>query len=154
MSYNLLMWIYKNKELKEEDIPAQAIGFIYIIKSNSEKMYVGKKLLTKAAYKTVNGKKKKIRKESDWQDYWSSSDYVKEAIAMEGIENYTREIICFCLSLAVLNYSEQKIQFACSVLEDMNWLNGNINAKIFKGNVYKKIPKEINNFILSCTSSQ
>ena len=59
------MWLYNNKELTDEDIPTSAIGFIYVIKNTlNDKKYVGKKQLTKAGYKTVNGKKKKIRRES------------------------------------------------------------------------------------------
>ena len=79
------MWLFNKKELKTEDIPPKAIGFIYKITNTSDGMwYIGRKLLTRAATKTIKGKKKKIRKESDWTDYWSSSPKLIETIEKEG----------------------------------------------------------------------
>jgi hypothetical protein len=61
-------WIYQGKEiLTEEDIPFEkAFGFVYVITQKSTgKKYIGRKILTNAAKKTVNGKKKKVRVQSD-----------------------------------------------------------------------------------------
>ena len=59
---NVNNWLYEGKELVPENIPEKAIGFIYIITHPDGRRYIGKKLLTRAATKVVNGKKKKIRK--------------------------------------------------------------------------------------------
>ena len=56
------MWTYNNVQIQDTDIPEQAIGFIYIITHTpSSRKYIGRKLLTMAGTKQVNGKKKKIR---------------------------------------------------------------------------------------------
>ena len=134
------MWKYKNKEIIDEDIPKKTIGFIYIIinKLNNKK-YIGKKLLTKAVYKTVNKVKKKIRKESNWKDYYSSSDILLDDIEKNGKENFERIILHFCISKTELNYLEEKLQYQFEVLENDNWYNSNIRARIFKERIYKKV---------------
>lgn len=126
-------WIYKNHELNLSDIPNDAIGFLYLITdTKTSKSYIGKKLLTKAATKVVNGKKKKIRKPSDWQDYWSSSPTILEMIEKDGCDSLKREILLFCNTKSALNYAEEKAQFIFGVLESDHWINSNIRSKIFK----------------------
>lgn len=133
------MWKYNNKEITE-DLPLKAIGFIYIIinKLNNKK-YIGKKLLTKAGYKTVKGVKKKIRKESDWKDYYSSSPLLISEVERLGKDNFERVILHFCLSKTELNYLEEKLQYQFEVLESDSWYNSNIRARIFKERIYKKV---------------
>ncbi len=101
--------------------------------------YVGRKLLTKAAYKQVNGVKKKIRKSSDWEDYYSSSPTLLADVEKFGKENFKREILVFCNSKSALNYTEEKLQFEFGVLESHLWYNNNIRAKIFKKNIIGKV---------------
>jgi hypothetical protein len=126
-------WIYKGKPLDDTKIPENAIGFLYMISDTStSKSYIGKKLLTKAATKVVNGKKKKIRKPSDWQDYWSSSPTILEMIEKDGCDSLKREILLFCNTKSALNYAEEKAQFIFGVLESDHWINSNIRSKIFK----------------------
>lgn len=140
-------WSYKiaGIELKEEDVPETAIGFIYIIRhKETRQKYLGKKLLTKAATKMVNGKKKKIRKPSSWQDYWSSSPLLLEMVEKEGKDKFDRIIIGWAYSKATLIYMEESAQYQLRVLESGVWLNGNIRSRIFKRNVYGK--EEIDTF--------
>lgn len=134
------MWMMNNKEVLEEEIDEKAIGFIYILTNiNNNKRYIGKKLLTKAAYKTVKGKKKKIRKPSDWKDYYSSSPEIKGLIVSEGKEIFKREVLIFCYSKSELNYFEEKLQYHHGVLESEQWYNSNIRAKVFKKNILNKL---------------
>lgn len=134
------MWLMKDIEVKEEDIDGKAIGFIYIL-TNTEngRKYIGKKLLTKAGYKVVKGKRKKIRKPSDWQDYYSSSPEIKALIEERGKSLFKREVLLFCYSKSELNYFEEKLQYVYSVLESNDWYNSNIRARIFKKNILGKI---------------
>lgn len=143
------MWKYNNKEITEEDIPKKSVGFIYIIinKTNGKK-YIGKKLLTKAAYKTVNKIKKKIRKESDWKDYYSSSPLLISEVERIGKDNFERVILHFCISKTELNYLEEKLQYQFEVLENDNWYNSNIRARIFKDRIYKKVLNTTNILLL------
>ena len=134
------MWKYKNKEIIDEDIPKKTIGFIYIIinKINGKK-YLGKKLLTKAAYKTVNKVKKKIRKESDWKEYYSSSDILLDDIEKIGKENFERIILYFCINKTELNFLEEELQYRFKVLRNENWYNSNIRSRFFKNRILNKI---------------
>lgn len=125
-----MTWQYNGKALKVEDIPDKAIGFIYKIKHSSGKWYIGRKLLTKAATKTVNGKKKKIRKESDWADYWSSSPTIQKIIEEEGTANFTREILLFVYTKASLTYAEEYCLFVSGALFDPMCYNANIRSRI------------------------
>ena len=133
------MWIYKEKELTQEDIPAKAIGFLYKIAHKDGKWYIGRKLLTKAATKTINGKKKKIRKESDWADYWSSSPYLLSQIEELGKDEFTREIIMFVETKSALTYSEEYFLYVSGALFDENCYNGNIRSRIQR-TWFKKTP--------------
>ncbi len=135
------MWIYKNKELTEEDIDLKAVGFIYIITNKiNQKKYIGRKLLTKAAYKIIKGKKKKVRKISDWKDYFGSCKELLDDIELLGKDNFERKIICFCTNKIQMTYIEEKLQYKFEVLESENFYNSNIRARIFKKSVLNKLP--------------
>jgi len=123
-------WQYNGKDLNIEEIPEKSIGFIYKITHSSGKWYIGRKLLTKAATKTVNGKKKKIRKASDWADYWSSSPVLLKHIEEEGTTNFKREILMFVETKASLVYSEEFVLFTSGALFDPMCYNGNIRSRI------------------------
>lgn len=127
------MWQYNGKEITEEDIPAKAIGFVYKITHPSDgKWYIGRKMLTKAATKMVNGKKKKIRKDSDWKDYWSSSPFLLEEIEKEGTDKFVREILMFVDTKAALTYAEEYLLYKSGSLFDAKCYNSNIRSKIFR----------------------
>lgn len=127
-----MTWIFNGKPITETDIPTNAVGFVYIISTPENKKYLGRKLLTLAAYKQVNGKRKKLRKPSDWENYWSSSPDLLALIEETGTVGYVREIILFCSNKTLLNYSETTLQHRFRVLESDEWLNRNISMKFFK----------------------
>lgn len=133
-------WQYQNKPLNENEIPADAMGFIYMITQLSTgKKYIGKKLLTSAATKTVKGVKKKIRKPSDWKEYWSSSPKIKEWITSNGTSDFTREILAFCKSKGSLAYMEEMSLYQCGALESDSWINDNIRSKIYRSWISKDL---------------
>lgn len=127
------MWIFNGKELTSDGVPENAIGFIYLITHKpTGHRYIGKKLLTKAATKTVNGKKKKVRKASDWESYWSSSPAIHEMILSEGEGVFSREILIFVHTKGELLYAEENLLHYVNALTSDIWLNGNLRSKIFK----------------------
>ena len=107
-----MSWYYLNQIV--EQLPEDCIGFVYLITNTSTgRKYIGKKLakFSKTTYKVVklkNGtkKKKKIRSkiDSDWQDYYGSSDELLKDIAQLGQENFHREILFYCKSKAETSY--------------------------------------------------
>lgn len=124
--------MYQGKPV--ESIPDEYEGFVYLITNlTNNKKYVGKKL---AKFKTtkppLKGKKNKRRgyKESDWRDYWGSSDRLNEDVATLGTDKFTREILYFCKSRAELSYLEAREQFERRVLETDEYYNGIINVRV------------------------
>jgi len=101
---------------------------------------------SKTSYKTVklkNGtkKKKKIRSkiDSDWMDYYGSSDELNKDILTLGKENFTREILHYCKSKAHTSYLEAKEQFDRKVLESNDYYNGQISVRVHGSHIINKI---------------
>ena len=96
-------------------------------------MYVGKKL---AKFKTtkppLKGRKNKRRghKESDWRDYWGSSDHLCADVERLGEDKFTREILYMCKSRGEMSYLEAREQFERRVLETDSYYNGIINVRV------------------------
>jgi len=127
-----MQWTYQGKPV--ESIPDEYEGFVYLITNLTDnKKYIGKKL---ARFKTskppLKGKKNRRRgtKESDWRDYWGSSDRLQADVETIGKQNFTREILYFCTSRAEMSYLEAKEQFDRQVLETDEYYNGIINVRV------------------------
>ena len=136
-----MTWLYQDTPV--ETLPEECVGFVYQITNNlSGRKYIGKKLakFSKTTYKTVkqkNGikKRKKIRTkvDSDWREYWSSSDELKKDIVEFGEHSFKREILRYCNSKNELSYYEAKYQFEYDVLlNEAEWYNGWISVRVRK----------------------
>ncbi len=118
-------------------------GFIYLIKDTiSGKQYLGKKNF-KTNKKVKLGKKelaalpikrgrtpskKQVIAESDWKNYYSSCDEIKND---PDKSKYERYLIKLCKSSKELSYWETKYLFIYEVLESDNWYNKNILGKFY-----------------------
>lgn len=126
-------WKFKGKDISDDEIPEKSIGFIYIITQISTgKKYIGKKLLQFSSTKTVKGVKKKIKKSSGWQSYWSSSPTLLEYIAEHGTDDFKKEILVFCSSKGSLLYNEELALYTVGALESDEYWNNNIRSKIYR----------------------
>lgn len=66
------MWLHKKKEVKEIDFK-KYVAFVYLITNlKSGKKYIGKKITLSITTKTIKGKKKRVKAESDWRTYYGS----------------------------------------------------------------------------------
>ena len=138
------MWTYNSKII--EELPEDCVGFVYLIvnKTNS-RMYIGKKLskFSKTTYKTVtlkNGtkKKKKIKSkiDSDWMDYYGSSEEVKALVEEFGADRFKRKILRLCKTTAEMSYFEMKEQVVNDVLLKPNeYYNAFVGAKIHRNHL-------------------
>lgn len=132
------MWLYEDKEFTSEMI-GDYMGFVYVItdKSNGKK-YVGKKLFkSKRRLPPLKGKTRRRIKvvETDWQDYFGSSDEVKMLVEEHGRDNFIREILHLCNTKGEMGYLEAKVQFDRNVLLDDTYYNGIIQCKIHRSHV-------------------
>ena len=142
-----MTWLYQDTPI--ETLPEECVGFVYLITCNlTGRKYIGKKLakFRKTTYKTVkqkNGtkKRKKIRSkiDSDWREYWSSSDELKKDIVSLGQDNFTREILFYCKSKSECTYIEARTQFERKVLESDDYYNGQISCRIHQSHIKGKI---------------
>jgi len=122
----------------EQDIPKGTVGFVYKITSvDNEWTYIGKKSLY--ATRTLpplkgNVRKRRVTKESNWKDYYSSNKLVQEYVKVNGKESVERTILKFCSSKKLLTYYENKYLYCYDVLEYPDkFLNDNISGKFFRG---------------------
>ena len=117
-----------------EELPENCVGFVYLITNLvNDKKYIGKKLARfKVTKPPLKGKKRKRRstKESDWRDYWGSSDHLNNDVILFGEDKFTREILYLCPSRGLLSYLEAKEQFDRKVLESDEYYNGIINVRV------------------------
>ena len=132
-----MSWYYKNELVTEIDPKYKA--FVYLITNlKTGKRYIGKKLTEFTKTKVVKGKRKKVKYESDWRDYWSSSDELKSDVALLGVDSFRREIIHYCLNKGSASYFEAKEQFANEVLEHPDlWYNGQIQVRVHRSHIKK-----------------
>lgn len=131
-------WLYNGEPYYE---PGEYYGFVYIIENLlSGRKYIGKKFFWSTKRKQVNKKRKTFKVESDWKEYWSSSDELKADIESLGRENFKRTIIHLCPSKGVTNYLEAKEQMLHAVLEDSNaWYNSWIMVKVHRSHIKNKM---------------
>ena len=141
------MWLYNNEQITE--LPEDCVGFVYLITNlTNNRKYVGKKLakFSRTKYKTVtlkNGtkKKKKIRDkiDSDWQEYYGSSNELNKDIELLGKEHFRRDILFYCKTKAECSYIEAREQFTRRVLETTEYYNNNIMCRIHGSHILNKL---------------
>jgi len=139
-----MSWLYQGKTFEELDIPAGAVGFIYIMTAiidGKSVAYIGKKnffanikrpLGKKALAMSTDKRLKKYKRElkPDFMRYYSSNKILKDA-HKAGVP-IKREILRICNTQMELTYQETKHQFLYVVLEKEEYLNGNILGRFYK----------------------
>jgi len=135
-----MSWLYKNKEVTE--IPTEFIGFVYLItNTTNDRKYIGKKLTQfKRSKKPLKGRtnKRRYTVESDWKDYYGSSDELSADVELLGKDKFKREIMFWCSSKSQLSYIEAREQFTHKVLESKQWYNGHIRVRVHQKGILKE----------------
>ena len=126
------MW-YMNDEPYDET-PEEYQGFVYLITEiDTDKKYIGKKFFWKPKIlpKTKTRKRRvRTRVESDWRQYYGSSNEVKLLVEKKGVDNYKRTILYLCKTKGECSYYEAKLQFEHDVLLRDDYYNEFIGCKI------------------------
>ena len=84
-------WLYEGEPFTSDDIDDK-FGFVYRITNNQNgREYIGRKYFWK--FRTPKGKKRKVKSESDWKNYYGSCPELKEEIQQLGRQNFSRTIL-------------------------------------------------------------
>lgn len=107
------MITFGNCNISDEQI-AKNYGFIYKITVKNRK-YIGQKCFSKGL---------------NWRTYTSSNKEIKDLCKNN---DALYEIICLCSTKRELTYQETRHLFINDVLNDVEYCNGNILGKFYRG---------------------
>lgn len=126
-------WYYQNEVFEpDEDFLKGLVGFVYCMTNLDEnKKYIGKKLFWSSKILPITKtrkRRKRIKVESDWKNYYGSSQAVMALV--ERNVHFRRDIIHLCRTKGECSYYEAKEQFAQDVLLRDDYYNDFIGCKI------------------------
>ena len=133
-------WIYNGEVFTSSDI-GDYFGFVYLItnKSNNRK-YVGRKYFF--SFRTPKGKKRKVKSESDWKNYYGSCTELKEDLENYGKGIFGRTILSLHKTKGKTNFEETRQLFINGVLTERldtggpAYYNSNILNRYFRKDYY------------------
>ncbi len=133
-------WIYNGNPFTSNDI-GDYFGFVYLIENNlNGKKYIGRKYLW--SFRTPKGKKRKVKSESDWKNYYGSCPELKEDIIKIGRQNFSRTILSLHKTKGKTNFEETRRLFTHNVLTESldngepAFYNSNILNRYFRKDYY------------------
>jgi hypothetical protein len=133
-------WIYNGVPFTSSNIQDN-FGFVYLIQNNlNGKKYIGRKYLWQ--FRTPKGKKRKVKSESDWKNYYGSCPELKEDIDKLGRENFSRTILSLHKTKGKTNFGETSQLFKNDVLTESldngepAFYNGNILGRFYRKDYY------------------
>lgn len=134
-----MSWSYEGKPFSSENIDGHA-GFVYEITDTlNGKKYIGKKKLSATrTLRPLKGqkRKRKVVSESDWMDYYGSSEEVKALVEEFGPERFNRKILRLCKTTAEMSYFEMKEQIERDVLlKPDEYYNAFVGGKIHRNHL-------------------
>jgi Putative endonuclease segE, GIY-YIG domain len=136
-----MTWYYDGVPFDDD---GTSFGFVYLIENLiTGKKYIGRKYFSKAGYKQVNGKRKKIRKTSDWETYYGSNETLKREVAEIGAHNFRRTILHLCKTRSECSYWETFEIFSRHALLDESFYNDWVSAKIRKAHLKSIVQSNI-----------
>jgi hypothetical protein len=128
-----MTWYYDGVPFDDD---GASFGFVYLIENlTNNRKYIGRKYFSKAGYKQVNGKRKKVRKASDWENYYGSNETLKREVAELGEHNFRRTILHLCKTRSECSYWETFEIFSRHALLDESFYNDWVSAKIRKAHL-------------------
>lgn len=136
-----MSWLYEGNEftLSEDTDHKELYGFVYLITNLANgRKYVGKKFFWKTktlGITKTRKRKKRLKVESDWADYYGSSDALNADVEEYGHENFKREILHLCATKGECAYMEAKEQFDRDVLLTDEYYNSWIMVKVRKNHI-------------------
>ena len=135
-------WIFKGSVFDSDDI-GDHYGFVYCITNTTTgKSYIGRKYFVQK--RKPKGGKRRVTSESNWKQYYGSSDELKRDIRDFGRENFRREILSLHTTLGRVNYEETKQLFLHNVLAEKlddgspAYYNSNILGRYYRKDYFEE----------------
>lgn len=124
----------------ETELIGDKQGFVYLIESLVDgRMYIGKKNfwlppkpVMKLDEKTGKKKRVKVKRESDWKNYWGSNKPLIADIATHGKDKFKRTILFLCDNKSQMSYLELREHIERKVLENDQYYNDWIIVRVTK----------------------
>ena len=133
-------WIFEGTPFLSENIDDN-FGFVYLITNlQNGRQYIGRKYFWQ--FRTPKGKKRKVKSESDWKNYYGSCPELKEDIDKFGKQNFSRTIISVHNTKGKTNFEETRQLFVNGVLTESldngvpKFYNSNILSRYFRKDYY------------------
>ena len=133
-------WIFEGQPFLSESIDDN-FGFVYLITNlQNNRKYIGRKYFW--SFRKPPGKKRKVKKESDWKKYYGSCPELKEEIERLGRQNFSRTILSLHKTPGKTNFEETKQLFINGVLTESldtggpAYYNSNILSRYFRKDYY------------------
>jgi hypothetical protein len=135
-------WMYNGVSFTSSDIQ-DYFGFVYLIQNTiNGRKYIGRKYLWQ--FRTPKGKRRKVKSESDWKNYYGSCPELKEDIIKFGRENFSRTILSLHKTKGKTNYEETRQLFTNNVLTESldngepAFYNSNILSRYYRKDYYER----------------
>ena len=136
-------WRYMERPFSGSDV-GNYYGFVYLITNlTNQRQYIGRKYFW--SFRTPKGKKRKVKQESDWRNYYGSCPELKEDIIKYGKQNFSRTILSLHKTKGKTNFEETRQLFYHNVLtEELDtgvpkYYNSNILSRYYRKDYYGKI---------------
>ena len=133
-------WIYLGTPF-DGSLIRDNYGFVYNITNlTNKRQYIGRKYFW--SHRKPPGKKRRVKKESDWKKYYGSCPELKEDIERLGRQNFSRTILSLHKTPGKTNFEETKQLFLNGVLTESldtggpAYYNGNILSRYFRKDYY------------------
>jgi len=133
-------WVYNGSPFTSDDI-GDHYGFVYLIENKlNGRKYIGRKYLWQ--FRTPRGKKRKVKSESDWKNYYGSCPELKEDVERLGRQNFSRTILSLHKTKGKTNYEETRQLFVNNVLTESlddgtpGWYNSQVLNRYFRKDYY------------------
>lgn len=134
-------WIYNANPFTSVDI-GDYYGFVYLIENKlNGRKYIGRKYFW--SFRTPKGKKRKVKSESNWKEYYGSCPELKEDIDKFGRENFSRIVLSLHKTKGKTNYEETRQLFVNNVLTESldsggpAFYNSNVMSRYFRKDYYE-----------------
>lgn len=131
-------WLWNGKPIDKIPEPHETFVYLFTNKING-KQYIGFKTAISVSTRSVKGKKKRTKVESDWKTYFSSSQELLKDVGKYGTGAFIREIVALTVNKSIGKYYEAYYQFTKGAIAENSdrYYNGIVNLRINQSGLKK-----------------